>query len=163
MKQRIISLTVNGDQYSLAVKPNLTLVEMLRDELHLTGTKLGCGTGDCGACTVFLNGRPVNSCLTLAMEVDGQAITTIEGIATSGTELHPVQRAFVNHGATQCGFCTPGMVMSSVDLLGRNPDADEAQIRHRLGGNLCRCTGYTKIVEAVKAVADGTDTEEGGR
>lgn len=151
MKKRTITLVVNGDEHTLSVKPNRTLVEALRNDLRLTGTKVGCETGDCGACTVLLNGRPVNSCLTLAVEADGQEIRTIEGIATSGTELHPVQRAFVEHGASQCGFCTPGMVVSSVNLLTQNPHADEAEIRHELGGNLCRCTGYTKIVEAVSS------------
>ena len=154
MKPRTITLTVNGDRYCLAVPPNLRLVDALRDELHLTGTKLGCGTGDCGACTVYLDGRPVNSCLTLAVEADGGEITTIEGLAPSGTELHPVQAAFIEHGASQCGYCTPGMVMSSAALLEREPAADEATIRHALGGNLCRCTGYTKIVEAVQACAE---------
>jgi carbon-monoxide dehydrogenase small subunit len=149
--KRTITLVVNGDEYSLAVKPNRTLAEALRDDLRLTGTKVGCETGDCGACTVLLNGRPVNSCLTLAVEADGQEVLTIEGIAPSGTELHPVQRAMVEHGAIQCGFCTPGMVMSSVHLLERTPDASDEDIRHNLGGNLCRCTGYTKIVEAVSS------------
>ncbi len=154
MKQAIIDLTVNGDRYSTAVQAHLTLVELLRDVLHLTGTKLGCGTGDCGACTVNMNGRTVNSCLTLALEADGAEITTVEGIALSGTQLHPVQEAFVEHGASQCGFCTPGMVVSSVHMLERNGQPTEDQIRHGLAGNLCRCTGYTKIVDAIKAVAD---------
>jgi carbon-monoxide dehydrogenase small subunit len=149
--KRTITLVINGDEHSLAVRPNRTLAEALRDDLRLTGTKVGCETGDCGACTVLLNGRPVNSCLTLAMEADGQQVVTIEGIAPSGAELHPVQRAMVEHGAIQCGFCTPGMVMSSVHLLERAPDASEEEIRHELGGNLCRCTGYTKIVEAVSS------------
>jgi len=151
MKKRTIVLVVNGDEHSLAVKPNRTLAEALRDDLGLTGTKVGCETGDCGACTVWLNGRPVNSCLTLAVEADGLEVRTIEGMAPSGTELHPVQRAFVERGAVQCGFCTPGMVMSSVHLLEQAPDATEEEIRHELGGNLCRCTGYTKIVEAVSS------------
>jgi carbon-monoxide dehydrogenase small subunit len=151
MKKRTIILVVNGDEHSLAVRPNRTLAEALRDDLRLTGTKVGCETGDCGACTVLLNGRPVNSCLTLAVEADGQEVRTIEGIAPSGTQLHPVQRALVEHGAIQCGFCTPGMVMSSVHLLERAPDVTEEDIRHELGGNLCRCTGYTKIVQAVSS------------
>jgi carbon-monoxide dehydrogenase small subunit len=149
--ERVINLQVNGDPYTVAVKPNALLVEVLRDTLHLTGTKLGCGTGDCGACTVLLDGLTVNSCLTLAVEADGRELRTVEGLAPSGERLHPVQDAFIRHGASQCGFCTPGMVMSSVDLLERIPDADEDQIRHGLGGNICRCTGYTKIVEAVQS------------
>ncbi|MBC8328134.1 MAG: (2Fe-2S)-binding protein [Planctomycetes bacterium] len=157
MEPRTITLTVNGDRRCVAVRPNLTLVEALRDELHLTGTKQGCGTGDCGACTVYLDGRPVNSCLTLAVEADGRSVTTVEGLAPSGTELHPVQEAFIAHGAVQCGYCTPGMVMSSAALLSREPAADEPSVRHALAGNLCRCTGYTKIVEAVLAcVGDGS-------
>jgi carbon-monoxide dehydrogenase small subunit len=149
--KRTITLVINGDEYSVAVRPNRTLAEALRDDLRLTGTKVGCETGDCGACTVLLNGRPVNACLTLAVEADGQHVLTIEGIAPSGTQLHPVQHAMVEHGAIQCGFCTPGMVMSSVHLLERLPDATEEDIRHELGGNLCRCTGYTKIVDAVSS------------
>ncbi len=160
MAEIIIDFHVNGDRYSVAASPRLLLVDLLRSRLGLTGTKTGCGTGDCGACTVFLDGRPVNSCLTLAVEVDGKQITTIEGIAPSGDQLHPVQEAFVAKGAIQCGFCTPGMVMSSVHLLQRNPSPDESEIRHALGGNLCRCTGYNKIVEAVQTAS--TAIEAGG-
>ncbi len=159
MNHHVIQIAVNGDSHTLAVAPHWTLVEVLREHLRLTGTKQGCGTGDCGACTVLLDGRSINSCLTLAVEADGREITTIEGIAPSGDELHPIQDAFIAHGATQCGFCTPGMVMSSVQLLASNPRPDERQIRHALGGNLCRCTGYTKIVEAIAAAA--TRGEEG--
>jgi carbon-monoxide dehydrogenase small subunit len=159
MKRAIVHLTVNGDRCSAVVSPSTTLAEMLRDELRLTGTKVGCGTGDCGACTVLLNGRSVNSCLTLALEADGAEVTTIEGVAPSGEALHPVQEAFVRHGAVQCGFCTPGMIVSAVELLEHHPGASEAEIRHALGGHICRCTGYTKIVEAVEAVARG---EQGG-
>ena len=169
MKRAIVELTVNGDDYTVAVLPNTTLAEVLREELRLTGTKLGCGTGDCGACTVLMDGRSVNSCMTLALEAAGTRITTIEGLAPSGAELHPVQRAFVEHGAIQCGFCTPGMVLSSVHLLDLQPAPSEDEIRHALGGNLCRCTGYTKIVEAIAAAAegggrgagDGADGEDG--
>ncbi len=152
MQRTIVNLTVNGDAYCAAVTHNATLVELLRDELRLTGTKAGCATGDCGACTVLMNGRAINSCLTLALEAEGAQITTIEGIAPSGDELHPVQEAFVLHGAIQCGFCTPGMVVSSVELLENNPQPSEEEIRRGLDGNLCRCTGYTKIVDAIEAV-----------
>jgi aerobic carbon-monoxide dehydrogenase small subunit len=154
MNRAIVTLTVNGDRHSAAVEPSTTLVELLREKLRLTGTKQGCGTGDCGACTVLLDGRAVNSCLTLAMEAEGAEVTTVEGIAPSGEELHPLQQAFVDHGATQCGFCTPGMVVSAVHLLDENPAPSELEIRRALGGNLCRCTGYTKIVEAVEAVVE---------
>ena len=160
MKRAIVQLTVNGDRCFAVVSSSTTLAEMLRDELRLTGTKIGCGTGDCGACTVLLNGRSVNSCLTLALEADGAEVTTVEGIAPSGDELHPVQEAFVVHGAIQCGFCTPGMVVSAVELLQHSPDASEAEIRHALGGHICRCTGYTKIVEALEAVARGVRRAE---
>ncbi len=144
-----IALRVNGDVYELAVDPWRTLVEVLRDDLNLTGTKVGCQTGDCGACTVMLDGRTVTSCLTLAVEADGREVTTIEGIAPSGEELHPIQKAFVERGAVQCGYCTPGMIMSSKHLLEINPTPTEQEIRRGLSGNLCRCTGYNKIVEAV--------------
>lgn len=153
MKAQLIEFFVNGGRHAVAVQPNTTLLHLLREHLHLTGTKPGCGSGDCGACTVLLDGRPVNSCLTLAAEVKGRSVTTIEGIAPSGAELHPVQQAFVERGAVQCGYCTPGMIMTAVHLLTTNPDPDENEIRHALGGNICRCTGYTKIVEAIDVAA----------
>lgn len=146
--KHIISLTVNGDAYSLEVEPWWTLLQVLREKLYLTGTKNACARGNCGACTVVINGKSADSCLTLAVEADGKEIQTIEGLAKGG-KLHPVQEAFVNHGAIQCGFCTPGMVMSAKSLLERNPKPTEAEVREGLSGNLCRCTGYTKIVEAV--------------
>jgi len=147
--KRVIHLTVNGDPRSAAVAPETTLVEVLRDRLGLTGTKRGCGTGDCGACTVLLNGEPVTSCLVLAMAADGCQIETVEGLAADGS-LHPLQRSFIAHGAIQCGFCTPGMVMSAKALIERNPDPSADEIKQALGGNLCRCAGYTRIIEAVQ-------------
>jgi len=144
-----IQLTINGDVYSLAVDPWRTLNEVLREDLNLTGTKLGCGSGDCGACTVLVDGKSVSSCLTLAVETDGKAITTIEGLALSGEQLHPIQEAFISEGAIQCGFCTPGMEMSTLHLLSQNPNPTEKEIRESLSGNLCRCTGYNKIVDAI--------------
>ena len=152
MKQ-IITLFVNNKEYEIAVAPNKTLTQVLRDDLGLMGTKEGCGLGDCGACTVILDGRPVNSCLVLAVQANGSQISTIEGIAESHT-LHPLQQAFVDHGAIQCGFCTPGMVLSVKTLLDKNPDPSEYEIREAISGNLCRCTGYQKIVEAVKAASE---------
>ncbi len=149
-----ITMTVNGDIYRLAVDPWRTLNEVLRNDLNLTGTKLGCGTGDCGACTVLVDGRTVSSCLTLAVEVDGKEVTTIEGLAPSGEELHPIQKAFIEKGAIQCGFCTPGMELSAFYLLKNNPRPTEMEIREALSGNLCRCTGYNKIVEAIAAAAE---------
>lgn len=146
--KRIIRLTVNGKKYEIAVNPNETLLEMLRDGLDLTGTKEGCGEGDCGACAVLMDGKAVNSCLVLAAGADGRDILTIEGIAEGG-KLHPIQEAFVEKGAIQCGFCTPGMIISGKALLDRNPHPSEEETRIALSGNLCRCTGYQKIVEAV--------------
>ena len=137
---------------SLYTDPHRTLLEVVRDTIGLTGTKEGCGTGDCGACTVLLDGKPVNSCLVLAPEVDGQEVTTIEGLASEG-RLHPVQQAFVSESGLQCGICTPGMVMSAVALLRRNPEPTETEIRYAIAGNLCRCTGYDKIVRAIEAAA----------
>ena len=154
-----ITITVNGDIYHVAVDPWRTLNEVLRNDLNLTGTKLGCGTGDCGACTVLVDGRTVSSCLTLAVEVDGREITTIEGLAPSGEELHPIQKAFIEKGAIQCGFCTPGMELSALYLLKNNPKPTEAEIREALSGNLCRCTGYNKIVEAIAAAAEELSQE----
>jgi len=148
-----ISLKVNGDTYHLAVDPWKTLNEVLREELNLTGTKLGCGTGDCGACTVLVDGRSVSSCLTLAVEMDGKEITTVEGLAPSGERLHPIQKAFIEKAAIQCGYCTPGMELSALYLLKNNPSPTEEEIREAISGNLCRCTGYKKIVEAIAAAA----------
>jgi aerobic carbon-monoxide dehydrogenase small subunit len=157
MKQ-MLTLRVNGITHELSIDPWRTLNEVLRDELNLTGTKLGCGSGDCGACTVLVDGRSVSSCLTLAASADGKEISTVEGLAPSGEELHPVQESFVDKGAIQCGFCTAGMEMSAVFLLGRNGSPDEKQIREGLSGNLCRCTGYNQIVEAVADAAEKMKT-----
>ncbi len=150
--KKIINLTVNGIPYELAVAPNTPLADVLRYELGLTGTKKGCGIGDCGACTVLMDGTPVFSCLVLAVEADGHDILTIEGVA-KGHELHPIQKAFVEVGAIQCGFCTPGMVLTALALLKENPDPTEADVRLAISGNLCRCTGYQKIVEAILTAA----------
>ncbi|MFP6595809.1 MAG: (2Fe-2S)-binding protein [Dehalococcoidia bacterium] len=147
-----ISLTVNGDQHELLVETSWTLLETLRDQLRLTGTKEGCSNGNCGACTVMIDGRTANSCLILVAEMDGNEITTIEGIATQG-KLNPVQEAFIKDGALQCGFCTPGFIVSTTALLQRDPDPSENEIRTRLAGNLCRCTGYDKIIMAVEDAA----------
>jgi aerobic carbon-monoxide dehydrogenase small subunit len=150
--KKLINLNVNGTEYELAVAPNRTLTQALRDDLGLFGTKEGCGVGDCGACTVIMDGKPVNSCLVLAVQADGSEITTIEGVA--GAEgLHPVQQAFVELGAIQCGFCRPGMILSAKSLLDSRPEPTEREIREALSGNLCRCTGYQKIVEAVQEAA----------
>ncbi len=151
--KHVIELKINGDSYRVAVDPWQTLNEVLREELNLTGTKLGCGTGDCGACTVLVDGRSLCSCLTLALEMEGREITTVEGLASSGESLHPIQEAFIEKGAIQCGFCTPGMELSALHLIQGNPAPTEAEIRAGLSGNLCRCTGYNKIVEAVSAAA----------
>ncbi|MDQ7785202.1 MAG: (2Fe-2S)-binding protein [Desulfomonilaceae bacterium] len=158
-----IRFTVNGDEYVVAVDPRRTLNEVLRDDLNLTGTKLGCGTGDCGACTVIVEDRTVSSCLTLAVSVNGKAVRTVEGLAPSGEELHPIQEAFVKTGAIQCGFCTSGMEMAAAHLLSRNPSPGEEEIRAGLSGHLCRCTGYNQIVEAVSVAAEAmrnSKTEE---
>lgn len=147
--KRIIELTVNGLKYEVAVEPNKTLLDMLRSDLCLTGTKHGCGEGDCGACVVLLDGVPVNSCLVLAMEAFGHSVTTIEGVAI-GNKLHPIQQAFIEVGAVQCGFCTPSMVLVAKSFLDRHISTDEQEIRRAISGNLCRCTGYEKIVEAIQ-------------
>ncbi len=146
--KKIINLTINDQAYEIAVAPNKTLADMLRYDLALTGTKKGCDTGDCGACTVILNGDAVNSCLILAVQTDGAVIETIEGLATD-EGLHPIQEAFVEKGAIQCGFCSPGMIMSTKNLLDKNPNPTEEEIRKGISGNLCRCTGYQKIFEAI--------------
>ncbi|MCS7277131.1 MAG: (2Fe-2S)-binding protein [Dehalococcoidia bacterium] len=153
MPKRVISLTVNGSSYEVAVEPWWTLLYTVREELGLTGSKEGCGTGDCGACSMLLDGRLVTSCIVLAVEADGCQVTTIEGLAQGG-QLHPVQQAFVEKGAVQCGYCIPGMVMAAYDLLRRNPRPTLEDVRLGLAGNLCRCTGYTKIYEAVLAAAE---------
>jgi aerobic carbon-monoxide dehydrogenase small subunit len=146
-----ITLYINGDTYPVAVEPSRTLAEVLREDLNLIGTKIGCETGDCGACTVLINGKSVTSCLSLAVESDGKEITTIEGLSTKGNTLHPIQEAFVEQGAIQCGYCTPGMILSAKYLLDQNPEPTETEIRQALSGNLCRCTGYNRIVKAVMA------------
>jgi len=148
-----IHLTVNNKSYRLSVLPWRTLLEVIREDLGLTGTKEGCGLGECGACTVLIDGRAVNSCLVLAAEVDGKEITTIEGLA-DGDKLHPIQQAFVDHGGLQCGFCTPGMILSAKALLDENPTPTEEEIKQGIAGNLCRCTGYAKIIESIKAAAE---------
>ena len=152
MKQ-IISLRVNGDTYEVGISPWTTLLEVLRDELHLTGTKQGCGTGTCGVCTVIIDGRAILSCLTLAVECVGKAITTIEGISSPG-ELHPLQKSFIENGAIQCGFCTPGIIMTAKALLDANPRPSDDEIREALAGTFCRCTGHIKIMEAVKKASE---------
>lgn len=147
-----IRVKVNHKTYDLKVKASATLLEVLREQLGLTGTKEGCGEGECGACTVILDGKAVNSCIVLAVEADGKAITTIEGLATDDA-LHPVQQAFLDVGGMQCGFCTPGMIMSTKALLDANNNPTDAEIRKGLEGNFCRCTGYTKIFESVRVAA----------
>jgi aerobic carbon-monoxide dehydrogenase small subunit len=148
MTKTEIEFKVNGESHRLEVFPMARLLDVLREELHLTGTKEGCGEGECGACTVKLDGQIVNSCLVPVAQVNGSEIITIEGIA-NGDQLHAVQQAFIDHGGAQCGICTPGMILAAVDLLERNPQPTEADIRNGLAGNLCRCTGYIKIFESV--------------
>jgi len=147
-KKHQIQTTVNGQEYSLLIDLKKTLLEMLRDDLNLTGTKKGCDEGECGACSVILNGKVVNSCLVLAVEADKAEVLTIEGIHRDG-DLHPIQRYFVDSGAVQCGFCTPGMILTTKAMLDEIPDPSEEDIKHYLEGNLCRCTGYSKIIDAV--------------
>ena len=150
--KRLITLHVNGKSYDVAIEPRQSLLQVLREELHLTGTKEGCSEGECGACTVILDGKTVDSCLIFGLEVEGCQITTIEGLSSNDT-LHPVQQAFVEHGGAQCGFCTPGIILAAKALLEQTPNPSEEEIRWGLSGNLCRCTGYVKIVEAVQAAA----------
>lgn len=148
-----ISLVVNGEHHRVGVEPWTTLLGLLRDLVHLTGTKEGCGTGDCGTCIVLVEGRPVNSCLMLAVDAQGREVTTIEGLALD-EELHPLQRSFLEKGAVQCGFCTPAMILSAKALLDKNPSASEEEIKQALSGVLCRCGSYQKILEAVRAARD---------
>ena len=152
MGKEIATFVVNGQQREAIVEPHMLLIDVLRDGLGLTGTKYSCGAGDCGACTVLIDGKPAFSCLTLAVTVKGKNILTIEGVA-DGNGLHPIQQAFVDQGAVQCGFCTPGMVLSAKALLDENPQPTRDEIKTALAGNLCRCTGYVKIVDAVEAAA----------
>jgi len=155
MKSVFISTTINGRTYELDVRPNMTLLDLLREELGLTGTKRGCEVGECGACTVLMNGRAVNSCLVLVPQIDGQEILTVEGLA-EGEKLHSLQESFLDHDAVHCGFCTPGMLMSAKDLLDRNPNPSEGETRAAISGNLCRCSGYQQIVDAIR------ETKEAG-
>ncbi len=152
MEKNKVTLRVNGEAYDLLTYPHRTLLEVLREDLHLTGAKESCGEGACGCCTVLLDGLPVRSCLLLALEAEGRDITTIEGLAAGG-KLHPLQEAFVEHHAIQCGFCAPGMILTAKALLDATPHPTEEEIRRALSGNICRCTGYTKIVDAVKAAS----------
>jgi len=170
MKKELITLNVNGDDYEIAVQPWRTLTEVLRDQLNLTGTKLGCGTGDCGACTVLIDDQSVCSCLTLAIEVEGNKIVTIEGMTPDAAgekdlencELNQIQESFIAKGAIQFGFCTPGMILSSKFLLDHTPNPSEDEIRAGLSGNLCRCTGYNKIVDAIADAAEKTSPNKQG-
>ncbi len=152
MSKTHVTTTINGEPAEFLAEPQMALLDILRDELHLTGSKEGCGSGDCGACSVIMDGRVVCSCLVLGVEAEGKEITTIEGIA-NGEELHPVQRKFLEHAALQCGFCTPGLIVATKALLDRNPDPTETEARFWLAGNLCRCTGYDKIIRAVMDAA----------
>jgi carbon-monoxide dehydrogenase small subunit len=152
MTTHSITVTINGTRERLDVPSNMTLLQMLRDRLALTGTKNGCEAGECGACTVLVDGEPVNSCMMLAVEVDGKGVLTVEGLAPEG-ELSPLQEAFIEHNAVQCGFCTPGMLISAHALLRRNPHPTEQDIKEALVGNLCRCTGYVRIIDAIEDVA----------
>lgn len=153
MKSVPIRTTINGKRYDLDVRANLTLLDVLRDELGLTGTKRGCEVGECGACTVLLNGQAVNSCLVLAPQIDGREILTIEGLA-NGDKLHPLQESFLDHDAVHCGFCTSGMLMSARELTDQSPNPSEEDVRTAISGNLCRCSGYQQIVDAIVEVKD---------
>ena len=151
IERKEITLLINGSPYTMEVKVNRILLDVLREDLGLSGTKEGCGMGVCGACTVLLDGKPVNGCLTLAVEAEGKEITTVEGLAREG-KLDPLQEAFVSEGAVQCGFCSPGMLMTAKGLLGENPSPSEYEVRKAIAGNLCRCTGYVRIVKAIRKV-----------
>jgi carbon-monoxide dehydrogenase small subunit len=156
--KRPLQLTVNGELRQVLVEPYYSLLDALRDELHLTGTKKGCDEGDCGACTVLLDGKPVTSCLVLAHSARDTQVTTIEGLATPEA-LHPVQQAFAKYGGLQCGFCTPGLIMATVGLLNQNSDPSLEDAKYAIGGNLCRCTGYSKVIEAIMAAAQEMATK----
>jgi aerobic carbon-monoxide dehydrogenase small subunit len=154
-----ISFVLNGNRMEMEIEHHWTLLFLLRDKLELTGTKSGCESGECGACTVIINGKAVNACLFPAMELDGATLTTIEGLAKPNGELHSLQTAFIECGGVQCGFCTPGMIMAAKALLDENPNPTEDEIRHALAGNICRCTGYVQIIDAVKAASRAITTK----
>jgi len=156
MKMKSITTTINRKKYNVEVHPNQTLLDFLREELGLTGTKRGCEIGECGACTVILDGDAVNSCLVLVPQIDGKEVVTIEGLA-NGDELHPLQKAFLDHDAAHCGYCTPGMLMSAKALIDKNPAPNEEEIRTAISGNLCRCTGYVQIVDAIHNSSETPD------
>ena len=156
--KKVFSFNLNGEDVQVLAEPNRTLLDLLRDDLGLTGTKKGCEAGECGACTVMLDGRPVNRCITLVAEVEGSKVITVEGVAQDG-QLSPLQKQFIDKWAFQCGYCTAGMIMSAKALLERNPHPTEIEIREAIEGNLCRCTGYVKIIEAIQAVAAEMDWE----
>ena len=153
MDKRTLSFILNGDPMEVEIEPHLTLLQLLRDRLELTGTKEGCGMGECGACTVLLDGKAINSCIFPALEAEGKNVVTIEGLTDVHGSLHPIQKAFIEKGAIQCGFCTPGMVLSAKALLEESPKPTEEEIRNGIAGNLCRCTGYIQIIQAVKAAS----------
>ncbi len=153
MLKHLINLKINGETYEVMIKPNTTLLELLRDDIGLTGTKKGCDTGECGACTVLLGGKPVNACLVLALDANRRDVLTIEGLSKNN-QLHPLQEAFIKEGAVQCGFCSPGMIVSAKALLDETPFPKEEEVRKAIAGNLCRCTGYAKIVKAILAAAE---------
>jgi carbon-monoxide dehydrogenase small subunit len=153
--KKVIHFTLNGDEVSAEVESHKMLLQLLRDTFQLTGTKEGCGKGECGACTVLINGLNIDSCLYPAFEVEGKWVTTIEGLVGEGNRLDPIQEAFIENGGIQCGFCTPGMIMSAKALLSENPDPNDQEIRRGISGNLCRCTGYIQIVDAIKKAAEG--------
>ncbi len=150
---REISFVFNGNPMQMIIEDHWTLLYLIREELGYTGTKEGCGSGECGACTVIVDGNAVNSCLYLAAEIDGKALLTIEGLASSDGRLHPIQKAFIENGGIQCGFCSPGMILSAKALLDENPNADEDEIKDAIAGNICRCTGYMQIINSIKAVS----------
>ena len=160
--KRVVSFTLNGEPAEVAVAVDRYLVDVLREDLSMMGTKRACDQGVCGSCSVLLDGRLVSACLTLAVRAEGAEVTTIEGLGSLEEGLHPLQESFATHGATQCGYCTPGMIVSAHALLGENPDPSEDEIKHWLTGNLCRCTGYQKIIDAVRAVAEGRTAPDPG-
>lgn len=160
MKKQLLSIDVNNEKIEVAIEAGASLLEVLRNELGYYGVKEGCSEGACGACTVLMDGQPVRACLTLALEAEGSSITTIESLA-SGGRLHPIQQAFIDEGAVQCGFCTPGMILSTKALLERNPDPSDEDIKNALAGNFCRCTGYAKILKAVRSLRPDRQTKPG--